>query len=110
MITAHRRNSTNERHEKEALEQIARLVESYESEVRSEARNSYPNQHQPALGTGTHVPLPRSGCKTRLVTLFPQRVNAPTKAACAPPLGETQRLPVRVSDRVPPVRPCVSSC
>lgn len=44
MITAHRQNSTNGRHEKDALEQIARLVESYESEVRSEARNSYPNR------------------------------------------------------------------
>ncbi|MEU0447571.1 hypothetical protein [Streptomyces tendae] len=44
MITAHRQNSTNERHEKKALEQIARLVESYEGDVQDEARNSYPNR------------------------------------------------------------------
>ncbi|MEU1299434.1 hypothetical protein [Streptomyces shenzhenensis] len=44
MIMAHRQNSANERREKEALEQIAREVESYEDDVRDEGRNSYPSQ------------------------------------------------------------------
>lgn len=44
MIMAHRQNNANARHEKEALEQMARLVESYEDDVQDEARNSYPSQ------------------------------------------------------------------
>ncbi|MET8485940.1 hypothetical protein [Streptomyces tendae] len=44
MIMVHRQKSANERRGEEALEQIARLVESYEDDVRNEARNSYPNE------------------------------------------------------------------
>jgi len=44
MITTHRQNSAGERHEKEALEQIATHAESYAADVQAEARNSYPSQ------------------------------------------------------------------
>ncbi|MFJ4330757.1 MULTISPECIES: hypothetical protein [unclassified Streptomyces] len=44
MIMAHQQSRANERHEKKALQQMATLVESYEDDVRNEARNRYPNQ------------------------------------------------------------------
>ncbi|WP_431954886.1 hypothetical protein [Actinacidiphila sp. bgisy167] len=46
MIMAHRQTNANERHEKEALDQMARFVESYEDDVQDEARISYPSQAQ----------------------------------------------------------------
>ncbi|MEU9322793.1 hypothetical protein AB0D91_03120 [Streptomyces canus] len=46
MFMAHRQNSANERHEKEALEQIARHAKSYEDDVRGETRGSYPSQER----------------------------------------------------------------
>ncbi|MDT7840161.1 hypothetical protein [Streptomyces justiciae] len=41
MITAHRQNSANERHEQDALEQMARHVESYEDGVPSYEDTSF---------------------------------------------------------------------
>ncbi|WP_329334503.1 hypothetical protein OG866_13400 [Streptomyces sp. NBC_00663] len=44
MIMAHRQNSATERHEKQALEQLARHVESYEDVVRGELRTGDPSR------------------------------------------------------------------
>ncbi|MFI1508219.1 hypothetical protein [Streptomyces sp. NPDC020597] len=44
MIMAHRQDSANKRHEKEALQQIARHTESYQDTMQSEARSSSPSQ------------------------------------------------------------------
>jgi hypothetical protein len=44
MIMAHRQNSADERHEKEALEQTARHAKSYEDGLRDERLDSYPSQ------------------------------------------------------------------
>ncbi|MFJ3136582.1 hypothetical protein ACIPK5_11770 [Streptomyces sp. NPDC086843] len=46
MAMAHRQNSANERHEQEALERMTRHVESFEDDVRDEARNGFPSPAQ----------------------------------------------------------------
>lgn len=44
MIMSKRQDSANERHEREALEQIARQTKSYEDTVQNESRKNYPSQ------------------------------------------------------------------
>ncbi|MDX3799359.1 hypothetical protein [Streptomyces sp. AK04-3B] len=44
MIMAHRQDSANERHEKAALQQIARHTDSYKDIMQKEARSSFPSQ------------------------------------------------------------------
>ncbi|MFJ9150313.1 hypothetical protein ACIRP7_20010 [Streptomyces sp. NPDC102270] len=69
MIVSHRQNDAEERHENEALEQIARHAESYEDDVQNEARNGYPSEDRTrAIAQQNHSSLISYGPSARSLT------------------------------------------
>jgi hypothetical protein len=75
MIMAQRQDRANERHEDEALQQLARHTKSYEDTVQKEARSSFPSQARTrAIAQGTYGTLvsyePSHGSLTTIVKFF----------------------------------------
>ncbi|MFF9124539.1 hypothetical protein ACF09J_14735 [Streptomyces sp. NPDC014889] len=77
MFLAHRQDRANERHEKAALERMARLTESYVGDLSNEARTRYPSEARTrGLARQNHGTLVSYTQSTRSLTTVVQFVAA----------------------------------